>query len=261
MISYALDDICNSLFTEEELWAALRKLKASVSTTGDRLALTVKLMSAHTPSAQKLRAAVLQSFNAMWTTAIDTDLRRFIGPDCPRAAAIISRLQAGFMPGRSTTDQILLRDMATLFLIMFNPVLKAIEDLVARDSTTGIKIHTQHPDGTPLDFTIGTLAYADDAVALATGGVAGSLMMDVLHTLLGVNIGAGSGLARQSPEHINGVVKTARWLYICLTRAGITEVPIDTARVIYQCLYLPKITYGLGIVIADSRRLPTQLDR
>jgi hypothetical protein len=439
-----LDGICNSLFTEEELWAALRKLKASVSTTGDRLALTVKLMSAHTPSAQKLRAAVLQSFNVMWTTVIDTDLmtnrvtqipkadkassnaadfrsiavssgqsklfqhmvearlRRFIGPDCPRAAAIISRLQAGFMPGRSTTDQILLRDMAvvwqtvvqngtaisvfidlltayasvshdglllrlaevgitgqlwlcikhcldnlsmyvqekdvasnvfkvrrglpeghiyspTLFLIMFNPVLKAIEDLVARDTTTGIRIHTQGPDSTPLDFTIGTLAYADDAVALATGGKAGSRMMDVLHTslidagmivntkptktaviaappsdvwrrkgtsdtmvdnvvsmvmedgsrttlhqttaykYLGVNIGAGSGLARQSPEHINGVVKTARWLYICLIRAGITEVPIDTARVIYQCLYLPKITYGLGVVIADSRRLPAQL--
>ena len=426
------------------MWAALRKLKAGVSTIGDSIAITVKLLSAHTDGAKKLRAAVLRSFNDMWMTTVDTDMmtnrvtpipkadkaspnagefrsiavgsgqsklfqhleeartRRFIDLGCPLAAPIISRLQAGFMPGRSTMDQILLRDMAvvwqtvvengtaisvfvdlltayasvshdglllrlaevgitgrlwlcikhcldslsmyvqekgeasnvfrvrrglpeghiyspTLFLIMFNPVLKAIEDLVARDSAMGIRIHTRGPDGAPVDFTIGTLAYADDAVVLATGGVAGSRMMDVLHTslldagmvvntkptktaaiavppsnawqrkgatasdtdsvvsmvmedgsrttlhqtveykYLGVSIGSGSGLARQSPEHINGVVKTARWLYICLIRAGITEVPIDTARVIYQCLYLPKITYGLGVVIADSRKIPDQL--
>jgi Zn-dependent M16 (insulinase) family peptidase len=49
-------------------------LKAGVSTIGDRLAITVKLMSAHTTGAQKLRAAVLQSFNDMWMSGIDADL-------------------------------------------------------------------------------------------------------------------------------------------------------------------------------------------
>ena len=43
-----LDNICNDPFTEEEMWVALRKLKAGVSTIGDSIAITVKLLSAHT---------------------------------------------------------------------------------------------------------------------------------------------------------------------------------------------------------------------
>ena len=56
------------------MWAALRKLKAGVSTIGDSIAITVKLLSAHTDGAKKLRAAVLRSFNDMWMTTVDTDM-------------------------------------------------------------------------------------------------------------------------------------------------------------------------------------------
>jgi hypothetical protein len=76
---------------------------------------------------------------------------------------------------------------------------------------------------------------------------------------LGVKVDWMTGLARGSKLQIMEATKTAKVSLITLAQSGATELPIDMVRKMHLTFNLPRITYGLGIVICDSTRIPGEL--
>jgi hypothetical protein len=76
---------------------------------------------------------------------------------------------------------------------------------------------------------------------------------------LGIRLDTETSQAAGSALHIEVAEKTSRLMMVTLYKSGITALTIDMGRVIHLSHNQPRIAYGLGVVVRDSKRIPRNL--
>ena len=76
---------------------------------------------------------------------------------------------------------------------------------------------------------------------------------------LGIMLDPETSQAAGSTLHIAEAIRISRFMLVTMYKSGASELTIDMGRMIHLCYNQPRLSYGLGIVIPDSQRLPKEL--